>query len=262
MPPRAATGSNHVAGRVFLLPFQRSLSALDVPECGVQRVSAPGMQPVTWTNPGSEPHALRQIREATSALLEEGRTDEALDYTFAALGAVLRKVTDLELQLLKLRRERVGIRSEQVSAEQLALLLESMQQLEPVESVEKSEAEAREDAELDEKIEGIEEAARKARARARPRRRGWHVRRAERRVHEVPIPGEERTCARCGGEKRRIGVDITRQLEYVPAHFIENEYHLEKYACGRCKNAVSTAPAPPKVIARSDADASVLAMSW
>lgn len=63
----------------------------------MQRVSAPGMQPVTWTNPGSEPHALRQIREATSALLEEGRTDEALDYTFAALGAVLRKVTDLEL---------------------------------------------------------------------------------------------------------------------------------------------------------------------
>lgn len=255
----AATCSSDVATRVFLLHLRRFLPGPDSAARAVLRMSATSTQPITWMNPGPEPQPLRQIRETTSAMLAEGHTDEALDYTFAALAAVLRKVTDLELQLLKLRRERVGIRSEQVSAEQLALLLESMQQLEPVESVKKSEAEAREDAELDETIEEIEKAKREAKARGRPRTRGWHVRSAERRVHKVPLPAEERTCTRCGGEKRRLGVDITRQLEYVPAHFIENEYHLEKYACGRCKNAVSTAPTPPKVIERSDADATVLA---
>ena len=30
----------------------------------------------------------------------------------------------------------------------------------------------------------------------------------------------------------RIGDDITRRLEYLPAHFVEHEYHRAKYACG------------------------------
>jgi transposase len=57
----------------------------------------------------------------------------------------------------------------------------------------------------------------------------------------------------------RIGVDVTRRLEYVPGHFVEHEYHLEKWACGRCKDGVTTAPAPAQVLTRSAADASVLA---
>jgi transposase len=202
--------------------------------------------------------ALTQVRETAQALAAEGRTEEAFDYFAAALAAVLRKNTELELLLAKLRRERLGMRSERISPEQLALLLESMQLLTPEQAVD-PEAEAREDAELDERIEQANQAARADDRSERPRTRGWHVRQAERRVHHVPLAPEEHTCGRCGGEKRHLGEDITRQLEYVPARFIEHEFHLEKYACPVCKDAVSTAPAPPKVIERSVAGASVLA---
>ncbi len=35
-------------------------------------------------------------------------------------------------------------------------------------------------------------------------------------------------------------------LEYVPGHFVEHEWRLGKYACGRCKLGVHTAPGPVK----------------
>ena len=72
-------------------------------------------------------------------------------------------------------------------------------------------------------------------------------------------PEAERICARCGREQQRIGEDITRTLEYVPARFVEHEHHLEKYACSRCKRGVTTARGPDKLIERSAVDASVVA---
>lgn len=56
-----------------------------------------------------------------------------------------------------------------------------------------------------------------------------------------------------------IGVDVTRRLKYVPGHFVEEESHRQKWACRRCKDAVITAPAPPQVLPRCAADASLLA---
>jgi transposase len=56
-----------------------------------------------------------------------------------------------------------------------------------------------------------------------------------------------------------IGEDVTRRLEYVPGHFEEHEHQLEKLACGQCKEGVTTAPAPPQVLERSAAGASLLA---
>lgn len=211
---------------------------------------------------GAGVHALEQIRTEVGVLHAQGRTEEAFDYFAAALAAVLRKNTELELLLAKLRRERLGTRSERVSPDQLALLLEYMQQLEPIgpaaSATAAAEAAAREDARVEEEIAQSEKTKREATPK-RFRARGWHVRRAERRVHEMALPAEERICVSCGGEKRRLGTDETRQLEYIPAHFIEHVYHREKYACARCKDGVSTAPGPVKVIERSDADASVLA---
>ncbi len=45
----------------------------------------------------------------------------------------------------------------------------------------------------------------------------------------------------------------------MPGHFIEHEYHLEKYACGKCREGVTRAEGPAPVIERSSADASLLA---
>ncbi|MCI0432334.1 MAG: transposase, partial [Gemmatimonadetes bacterium] len=208
---------------------------------------------------GTEPAPIEQIRTAAQALLSEGRTEDAFEYFLAALAAVLRKNTELELLLAKLRRERAGTRSERISPEQLALLLQELEQLGTAEPALDRVAEAREDAKLDQEIEGAGPDPRDPGNPPRPRTRGWHARAVEGQVHHVTVADDERVCAQCGREKRSLGADITRTLEYVPAHFVEHEYHLEKYACGVCKQGVSTAQAPPKVIERSAADASVLA---
>ena len=201
---------------------------------------------------------LEQVRESAQALLAEGQVEEAFDFFVSALGAVLRQNRDLELLVAKLRRERVGKRSERVDPAQLSLLFEQLLELGGQEEVD-PEAEAREDAELDQQIDDAEKSQGKRRKKARQQNGTWRTRGVERQVHPIEVPEEERRCGKCGREKQRIGEDITRSLEYVPAHFIEHEYHLEKYACGTCKQGVSTAPGPAKVIERSAADASVLA---
>jgi transposase len=201
-----------------------------------------------------ESHALQQIRDAAQGLLTEGRTEEAFEYFEAALAAVLRRNAELEQLLAKLRRERLGSRSERVSAEQLALMLDELRQQLSEEAF-ASVTGAQQDAGLESEIEHAKASEPKA-ARAR---RAWQVRDVERKVHHVSVAEAERMCRECGREKRRMGEDITRTLAYVPAHFVEHEYRLEKYACGSCKQGVSTAVGPVKVIERSAADASVLA---
>jgi transposase len=207
----------------------------------------------------AESAALRQIRESAQALLEQGKADETWELLLAALEAVLVKNRDLELLVAKLRRERLGPRSERIDPAQLSLLLEALvDQGDPQATID-PEAEAREDAELDRQIESAEKSKADAPRKKRKQGPGWQTRGVERRVHPVAVAAAERTCPGCGKEKKPIGEDITRKLEYVPAHFVEHEYHLEKLACGACKEGVTTAPGPLKVLERSAADASLLA---
>jgi transposase len=210
--------------------------------------------------PGAAAPAFNQVREIADAMVAEGRTDEAFDYLFSALAAVLRKTRDLELLLARLRR--AGRSSERIDPGQLALLFEELlEQLGGEAEALDPEAEARQDAELDAEIEAAE-LERKARALEgpRPKRQSWRTAGSvERRVHTVELPAEQRSCERCGQAKRRIGEDLSPVLEYVPGHFVEHEYRREKWACGTCKRGVTTAPVPQKVIQGSAADASLLA---
>jgi transposase len=214
--------------------------------------------------PNGEPDAAgpayAEVRDQARAMLAEGEQEEAFEFLLAALAAVLRKSRELELVLAKLRR--VGRSSERVDPKQLALLFEEL-----VEQLGRQEDEAvldrgeenRADAELEREIEEATEALR-ARGEPEPRpSRGWRTRGVPREVHPVAVEPEERTCSHCGGAKRMIGTDVSRELDYVPGHFVEREYHREKWACGRCKWGVTTAPAPTKVIPRSAASPSLLA---
>lgn len=209
--------------------------------------------------PTTGPGALRQIRESAHALLAQGKVEETWELFLAALEAVLVKNRELELLVAKLRRERLGTKSERLDPAQLALLLEALGEQAGPEAVSDPEAEAREDAELDRQIEQAEQAPPDAPRKPRKAGPGWQTRGVERQVHHVEVPPAARTCADCGCAMKRIGEDVTRRLEYVPAHFVEHEYHLDKYACGRCKEGVTTAPGPPQVLERSAADASLLA---
>ncbi len=223
----------------------------------------PTAVPRPWersAGPGAEPSALRQIRGSAQALLAEGKADEAWELFVSALEAVLVKNRELELLVAKLRRERIGTNSERIDPAQLRLLFEAlMDQDGGAQAQVDPEVEAKEDAELDREIESAEQAQPDPVRKGRKKDPGWKTREVERRVHQVEVEAAQRTCKDCGREKKRIGVDVTRRLEYVPAHFVEHEYHLEKYACGVCKEGVTTAQAPVQVLDRSAADASLLA---
>jgi transposase len=64
---------------------------------------------------------------------------------------------------------------------------------------------------------------------------------------EYPLHEEECTCQECGAPLERMGEEVTRQLEYVPASFIVREHVRVKYACRRCQGnvVVSSMPAQP-----------------
>ena len=190
-------------------------------------------------------------------MLVEGKVEEAFEFFVSALDAVLRRSRELELLLAKLQKERVGKRSERMDPAQLQMLFEELCRQGGPEPPD-PEAEAREDAELEQQIEEAEQAQKQGRGQrdgeAKVKTGG-----VERRVHHRKVPEAERKCAQCGEAKKRIGEDVTRSLEYVPAHFVEHEYHLEKYACSKCREGVTTAEGPEKVIERSPADASLLA---
>jgi transposase len=206
--------------------------------------------------------ALQQMRASAQTLLRHGKVDETCELLLSALEALLVKNHELELLLAKLRRERIGRHSERLDPGQLALLFETLLTQGGELAPSDPDAEAREDAELDRAIADAEQAH--ADAPGQPtsrtrRRQAWQARDVERQVHEIELPPEDRACTTCRRQMEDIGVDTTHRLEYVPGHFIDHEYHDHKYACGRCRDGVTTAPAPPQVLERSAADASVLA---
>jgi len=210
--------------------------------------------------PKREMTALRQIKESAQALLREGKTEETWELLLSALEAVLSKNCNLELLVAKLRRERLNPRSERLDPAQLALLFEALAGQAAREPEMDPEAEAQADAQLDREIDDAEKSEPDTeKTTNRKKGAGWKTRGVRRQVHKIEVPHAERTCTECGREKKFIGEDVTRRLELVPAHFVEHEYHREKYACGSCKEGVATAPAPEQVLERSAATASLLA---
>lgn len=200
---------------------------------------------------------LEQIRESAKSLADEGKVEEAFELLVSALEAVMRTTRELELLVLKLRRERIGKRSEQVDPDQLQLLFDQLMSEDSGKALELDvEKEAREDAELQREIQ---EARSKSGAGTKPRRERIRTREIERQVHSHEVPEAERICPRCGGLQEQIGKDIRGRLEYIPGRFIEHEHELAKYACGKCREGVRTAAGPTPVLERSRADASLLA---
>lgn len=80
----------------------------------------------------------------------------------------------------------------------------------------------------------------------RPRRRPLpdHIPR----MHVEILPGKD-ACARCGGSLRRLGEDVTEELEYVPGRFIVNRIIRPRLACSGCERFVQ-APLPTRPIER------------
>jgi transposase len=76
-------------------------------------------------------------------------------------------------------------------------------------------------------------------------------------VHE--ISPEEKTCGRCGDERREIGKDVSEHLEYVPARLFVLRNERPKYACGESRHGIAVADLPARVIEKSKAGPGLLA---
>jgi transposase len=207
-----------------------------------------------------ESTALRQVRESALALLREGKAEESLEYSLSALEAVLAKTQELELLVAKLRRASWNGKSERIDPAQLSLLYQALLGQGGVEVAPDAEIEAQEDAALTEEIAAAERDREDAAPREKRRkRRSLNTQGIAKQTRHVAVPESDRACRHCGRTMQPIGEDVTRRLEYVPGHFVEHEHHLEKLACGACKEGVTTAPAPVQVLDRSAAGASLLA---
>jgi transposase len=90
----------------------------------------------------------------------------------------------------------------------------------------------------------------------KPRGRKRLPRHLKRERIEHDLPDQERHCAACDQDLRRIGEEVSERYEYLPAQMKVIEDACFTYACA-C--TVKTASKPPQPIEKSTASASVLA---
>lgn len=81
---------------------------------------------------------------------------------------------------------------------------------------------------------------------------------------EHDLSPEEKACPACGGERSKIGAEVSEQLEYFPANFKVLKHIRHKYACTKCDAEgetpnIAVAEKPPQPIDRGLPGPSLLA---
>jgi len=66
---------------------------------------------------------------------------------------------------------------------------------------------------------------------------------------EVELTPSTSDCAQCAGKLRRLGEDVTEELEYIPGRFILNRFVRPRMACSGC-DCCTQAPLPTRPIKR------------
>jgi transposase len=76
-------------------------------------------------------------------------------------------------------------------------------------------------------------------------------------IHE--LPEEARHCREDGTELKVIGQEVSEELHVVPARVEVIRHVRHKYACSACEEGVQIAPAPAKLLPKSNASPTLLA---
>lgn len=76
---------------------------------------------------------------------------------------------------------------------------------------------------------------------------------------EIVIEPEENEKECCGKPRRKIGEEITEELDFKPASLFVTRYVRPKYACGGCQTGIVIAELPPRVIDKGLPGAGLLA---
>ena len=166
-------------------------------------------------------------------------------------------VVDLTRQLDKSQRllqqlltTRSGTRSEQLSPDQLRLFAQQVGI--ELATTEAAEPEGKQQKDGDDPPAAGNGGDSEGKKRGRQPLPG-HLKR-ERIVHD--LAEQDKHCAECQEDLRRIGEEVSERYEYVPAQMLVIEDACQKYACA-C--TVKTAAKPAQPIEKSTAGASVLA---
>jgi transposase len=178
------------------------------------------MQPDTHRNPNCLPNDVEQCH----ALIEE---------LTATLHEQQRQAARLQKQVEHLLKRLYGPRSERIDPGQLTLFGEQAQAQTPA----------------------PEQTAEEQAPAPKPAKGKGHGRKPlpkdlarKRIVHDAPA--EDKKCPECGADKKRIGEEVSEQLEYVPASLYLLEHVRPKYACPCCEEHVAVGDKPAKVIAK------------
>ena len=166
------------------------------------------------------------------------------------------KVQQLETQLRLLKKQLFGKKSEKVDPRQLTLAFDEAcaeaAAADPPLSDEPYPAELLAELEQAEGDEDVDESQPKQRRRRTKFPPDLDVVRDE----EIHPPPDELRCD-CGCEKVRMGEDVSRRLEVVPARFFWREQVRVKYSCPACAS-IPRPPLPPAPIEKSLAGTSLL----
>ena len=193
-----------------------------------------GIQVVIMANPDPD-ELIKALRRENEALLAKlARRDERVD-ALAKEVTKARSALDLLKEKYQLLLQRLyGRKSEKGNPDQLELFPDD----EPSEDAPAHVDEAPDD----------EEAVEPTPRKKRRKRRATKLKDLPRVRIEHDVDPAALICTCCGDEKKKLGEEVTEEIEYVPASVIINEHVRPKYACRRCGDGVVIADLPPRLI--------------
>lgn len=199
------------------------------------------------------------------AWLVDAVSQGARDELIVSLTDLVAKLVDAALQArLELKQERAahaGRRTERIDAAQLSMMLALLGEAgtdDPdgrIAALEKALGESEQEAAA---AEATEREKKRQSASGGAKRKPLPPE-LPREVEEHRLAADQLACECCGHDLVHIGNDTSETLAIVPARFVVKRHVVAKYACGRCKSSIRTAPRPPKPVPGGIADASLLA---
>ncbi len=184
---------------------------------------------------------MEQTTEITSQTSKEHLPDDT-DTLKEMVLTLLGRIDDIEGQLLYLKRQLFGKKSEKLNPQQ-RLLFENLYN------------------EVQAKVEEKRQTKNTKKSRANANHKGRKPLPEDLPRQEIEIePDEaEKICSVCSSDKERIGEQVTEKLEYVPASFKVKKYIRHKYACKQCQGNISIGSLPVMAIDKGIAGEGLLA---
>jgi transposase len=184
----------------------------------------------------AESSALRPLLERLDALTQQ--YDQQLAEAQTQIADAQAQIADAQAQIAELKRELFGPKADRLTPEQQDQMKKLIQDM---------EAESQRPAPDSDQALDEEETPKR-----RKRRRGVrHPLPVQLETQTVTIEPELALCPCCGKIPRRIGEEVSEEIDILPARLIRRRTVRPKYACPCGEAGVAIAPLPPRLIPQS-----------